>query len=1044
MKSIPLILRMSRVLVALSLIAGPTGPVYAGLTGAPLSSNYKEEAASRPGGEKNTVQPAGQLKLPMYFEANRGQTDDSVKFFSRASGYNLYLTASESVMVMPPADPKRQQPGVVRMKLKGANANPLIQGLNVLPGRTSYFYGSDPSKWQTGVKQYNKVKFGQVYPGIDMVYRFDKGNVEYDFVVAPGAKPWRILMGFEGAKSLRLDPRGNLVLRLADGEMTYKKPELYQMLGAKKVSVKGRFVLAANSHVRFEVGNYIESKELVIDPAIMYGTYLGGNVDDSITSIAVDGLRQAYVTGWTKSGMSTSGGVMGFPPATKTYPATALDNTNSPVNPAGAKNDVFVAKLSEDGASLIWLAWLGGSLDDQANSIALDSSSAGEPKVFITGTTKSNSAGTAFPAAGPAMQTCNINPAPGSLAFVAELAQPSNIPALVYSTCWGDSVDALATVGNAIAVDALGAAYVTGTTFSAPDATALNMPIVGAFHFPIIGPVPSVAPYGTNGAASEVGFVMKINPAGASVAYSMLLGPQAGITRSNAIAVDTLGQVWVAGMTDALTFSPAGFDATLHHFASTKTGGAPDIDAFVAQVTASGTGLLYATYINGNVAETATAIKLNNGGVTPYNVFVAGYTNSSTDFPSTAYKLFYAGGIRTAVHSKELFGGWDAFILRLNPNQLPAPGVADTPLEMIYATYVGGVGFDQAYSMALDSRDDAYISGWTKSANMAPAGNDTLTDCISPCVSVNVTGAVQTNTSTDETAFVAAIGPTGLDRPFYTFLGGSPGTATKQAANSIVIDYLHNIYVGGITPSNTFPLVNGSLMGGTAGVFTTQINGTGVQATGTDGFVVKIAPVSIFGAPLIACTITSINPGSGLSDGGASVTINGTGFVADYGAGAVTFDGVNAASYSVNTTSTVITAVSPRHPLAGALTAGPAVPLLVWNTVGSCSANYNYTLTATVVADSVCGDDYFFPSPATGAVGTFAYCMNKAGTAKIRVYNTIGDLVAKVEDARAAGAQRSFLNTERLAPGVYLYRLEKNYGGSDSFTSKVKKFVVQH
>ena len=1099
MRLITWFLQMGRLLVAMTLVVGPSSPAFAGFDMTPASSN-KDAAAVQPtraisaqAAQSRVTHSA--LKVPMYFEANKGQTDASVKFFTRAAGYNLYLTASEAVTVLRRAEAdKTKAPLVLRMKLKGANPNPSVKGQGILPGRTSYFLGSDSSKWQTGVRQYSRVNFSQVYPGIDMVYRFDKGNVEYDFIVAPGANPGRILMGFKGAKGMRLDPKGNLVLNVEGGELTYKAPKLYQTLGTKRVSVKGRFVLASNNNVRFEVGNYIKSKELVIDPEIMYGTYLGGNVDDEITAIAVDATQQAYVTGWANSAMT---GVGGFPASTNAVSAPGPDN--------GAR-DVFVAKLSADGATVMWLAWLGGALAEQANGIALDNSSASTPNVFITGVTQSAGLGTAFPVAGPALQTCDVNT--GSLAFVAQLQQPSDIPALVYSTCWGGVSGILTNTANAIAVDSLGAAYITGTTF--------------ATNFPISAGI--AAPYNTMGAASEAAFVVKFAPLGASVAYSMLLGTSDTVTNSNAIAVDALGQAWVAGKTTSDTWPAAALSG---HFSELRTAGV-NPDAFVAQVHSAGTSLLYATYINGNVSEEAMAITLNNNGAAPYHVFVAGWTDSGTDFPSTAYLLLPLA-TRAAVYQKTLQGAEDAFIFRLNPFEV----AADRSLEMVYATHVGAAsGSERARSLALDSREDAYIAGWTRSANWAVAGNDTLVDCSLPCVSRNITGAVETNTSSDQAAFVAAIGPAGLTRPFFSYMGGSPGTFDKQRANGIVIDSLHNIYVAGITPSNLFPATDGSVMDGSAG--TELLNGTGTE-NATDGFVTKIAPVLAFGAPLVpanACTITSITPSSGFTVGGDTVTIVGTdlygftnssvtfdtvgvssftmyasstsltavvprhplvGTLADglvsfrltnstgtcsvnytynavvpsctisgisplsgdsaggtsvavtgtnfFGlalASDVMFGADNAASYAVNVGSTVVTAVSPRHPLVGALTAGSVFITLVTSS-GTCTVPYTY-----VLAVPACGADFFYPSPATGAVGTFAYCMALPGIATIKIYNVMGDLVAKLEDSKAAGAQTSVLNTARLAPGVYLYRLEKDYGGSNSTTSKVKKFAVRH
>ena len=996
--------RMSRLFVAATLMAGSPGLVCAAAIVSPASSNRSPRpfAHDRAASGANARIAGAFAGLPMYFEKNHGQTDASVKYFTRAAGYNMYLTGSEAVMVMAPAKAaKSQAPIVLRMKLNGADAKAAIKGLEMMPSRTSYFFGSNPAKWQVGVEQYARVRFSQVYPGIDMVYYGKQGHVEHDFIVAPGANVGRILVGFEGAQSLRLDAKGNLILNVAGGELSYQAPKLYQMRGAQQVPVKGRFVLAGKNQVRFEVGDYMRNKELVIDPQLVYSTYLGGSVDDKINAIAVDGTQQAYVTGWSRSATT---GVNGFPAATNTLTAPAPNN-------GGA--DVFVAKLSADGATLMWLAWMGGALDDVANSIVLDKSNVATPKVFITGVTASPT----FPVAGPAMQACGPNT--GTLAFVAELSQPGNIPALVYSTCWGGVQGTLGNSGNSIAVDSLGAAYVTGTTF--------------ASNFPISLGVP--APFNTMGSASEDAFVLKINPAGASIGYSMFLGPSNTTTNGNAIAVDTTFNAWVAGMTTSSTLP-----SVSGHFSSSLVGTS---DAFVAKVNPSGTGLLYATYINGNSDQTATAIALDNGGATPYNVFVAGWTVSQTGFPSTAYYNLPTS-VRPTVYQKDLVGADDPFILRLDPAQPnPVPG-SDNPLEMIYATHLGATGADRAYALALDSRDDAYIAGWTLSSDWTLAA-----DPVTPGAGgINVTGATTQNTSGGQDAFVAAIGPTGQYQPFFAYLGATP---PGQAATGIVIDALHNIYVAGYTPSAIFPLVTGSLEDGSVPL--KQINRTGT-AGAFDGFVTKIAPVTSFGAPVAGpppvipppvsgkCTITSILPGSGFTIGGTTVTIVGTGFSGFAGPNAVAFDGIAASTYTANASSTVIVAISPRHPLVGALMPG-VVPLTVTTSSGTCSGTYAYTLTPSAVPGT-CGEDFFYPSPATGAIGTFAYCMDGAGTARFRIYNVIGDLVSKLEDTRATGPATSQLNTQRQAPGVYLYFLEKDYGNGNVFHSGVKKFVVKH
>lgn len=1006
--------RMSRVIVAATFMAGSPGSVFAAAAMAPTPANRGSSIPSANAdktGRGVQAQGHGLFGVPLYFEKNKGQTDASVKFSARAANYNLYLTATEAVIVLPAQKfALTQTPVVVRMKLKGANARSSVQGQNILPGRTSYMFGNDQSKWQIGVEQYAKVKLANVYPGIDVVYYGKKGNVEHDFIVAPGANPGRILMGFEGAKSLRLDARGNLILNVAGGDLTYKAPTLYQMVGGKRTPVQGRFMLAGDKHVRFAVGDYLKNKPLVIDPELVYSTFLGGSLEDKVNAITVDATRHAYLTGYS---ISDATGANGFP-----APTAALG-----VLASNGKKHVFVAKLTADGAGLMWLAWLGGALDDEAKGIALDNPAAAAPNVFITGQTGSPTFTAAIP-----QQVCTTIAGGGTLAFVAELSQAGGNPAVVYSTCWGDT-GVTQNVGNAIAVNVGGQAYVTGTTIGG------NAPT-----FTITGPVPTVAPYGTNGGAAQAGFVLKLGAGGASVGYSMFLGAQDVITRSNAIAIDNAGRAVVAGVTTSAGWAVATGQFTGHFL----SGYAGTTSAFVARVNAAGTAIDYGTYVNGNSDQEATAIKLNNGGAAGYHVFVAGWTLSGTGFPSAPYyNLPTAGaGSRPLVYQKDLPpGAADApFVLRLNPDLVnPAP-LLDNPQEMVYATHLGASGADRAYALALDDGDNAYIAGWTVSSDW-PSPPALLDPVTAGANGTNVTGKTTSNTAGGQLGFVAAINSEGRFQPFFSYLGATnPGTA----ATGIVIDDLRNIYVAGFTPNADFPLVTGSLSDGS--VPAKQINRTGI-AGAFDGFVTKIAPVLSFGAPGAvpapvppACSIT-VSPGNGYAIGGTSVTISGTSLIVA-STNAVTFGGVNAVSYEVDASSTVIIAMVPRHPLVGTLTLGQ-VALTVTNNQGSCSTPYSYVASPGMGAS--CGsDDFFFPSPATGAKGNFAYCMALPGTAKIRVYNAIGDLATKVEDPKGSGEQLSTINTGRLAPGVYLYIMEKDYGNGKVTRSSVKKFVVKH
>lgn len=926
MKLIPLMIRGIRLATAAALVAGPAGPICAaaGTASAPKPA-LRQAGAKAPAARSRSAE---QLKLPQYFEVNRGQTDPSVKFFTRAGGYNLYLTANEAVMVAP-AGPSAK-PGVVRMKLKGANPSPAVQGLEALPGYTNYLIGADSSQWRTGVKQYGKVKFTGVYPGIDMVYRFDKGNVEYDFIVAPGAKPWRILLGFEGAKGLRLDAKGNLVLRTETGEVTYKAPDLYQTLGSKRVPVKGRFVLASNNHVRFEVGNYVQSKELVIDPALSYSSFLGGTVEDRGYAVVVDATGNAYVTG---SAISAAP----FPGAAGHYQAAN-----------GGAMDAFITKVNPTGTAIVWSTYYGGAGDDVGLGIGIDATL----KVYITGNTTG---------AVPAAVALTDGALGGTDGFVAAFAADGN--SLIYSRQFGGpQVDS----GNGIAVDAAGNAYVTGVTGSIASGSFPTTPL-------------SAQPDAVAGAQTDA-FVMKLNSVGAQVYGSYLGGT--GADKGNAIAIDTAGNAYIAGQAGDAFVAVIAYPTV---FKNTVTGAS---DAFIVKMDPTGANFVYKTYVGGSGIDEATGIAVDSVN----DIYITGYTFSA-DFPdgNVAFPTIGQTTIGTAP---------DAFVFKLKPFQ-PGGGHNDG----VYATYLGASGDDRANAIVVDSAFFAYVTGTTYASDFP------MVDPIAEASTL--VGAPE--------AFVTQVGPTGGVLGFSTYLGGT----TMTGGQGIALDSSKNIFVTGWTNSTapTFPIVAGSFQVANAGTF--------------DAFITKFGSAV---PPPSVCAITNVNPASGFTLGGTTVTITGTDF-AYSGPGGVTFDSINAQSYTVNAASTVITAVTPRHPLTGALVAGP-VTLRVTTSTGSCTAAYTYVLSPIV--NGACVDEYFFPSPVTGSVGNFAYCMAQAGTARIMVYNAIGDLVAKIEDSRGSGAQLSQLNTGRLASGVYLYRLEKDYGGGNSVTSKVKKFVVRH
>jgi len=288
-----------------------------------------------------------------------------VKFLARGKGYTLFLTSKEAVLALQTQSASKVKGDVVRLRLKGANADPVVRGLDILPGRSNYISGNDPKKWNTDIKQYSKVEYKQVYPGIDMVYYGNHGQLEYDFVVAPRGKSGLIRMDFQGAKSLELDKQGNLVLSLKEGRIAINAPVLYQKVGDARQPVDGRFVLASNKQVGFEVGIYDKSKELVIDP-IVYSTYLGTTVEDRATAIAVENDGTVYLTGKTAT-------------VADVFPGTAghFQAAN-----AGGAFDAFVIKITAAGA-IEWATYLGGVATDISLSIGVDAAHI----VYICGST---------------------------------------------------------------------------------------------------------------------------------------------------------------------------------------------------------------------------------------------------------------------------------------------------------------------------------------------------------------------------------------------------------------------------------------------------------------------------------------------------------------------------------------------------------------------------------------------------------------------------------------------------------------------------------
>jgi hypothetical protein len=384
------------------------------------------------------AEPAGTTfnRLPLRFELNAGQTDSEVLFTARGRDGTVFLTQGEAVFQWRMADGRWRDEttdlksqisnpklAVLRMKLVGANLSPQVEGLEELPGKTNYFLGNDPSRWRTGVPGYAKVKYEDVYSGIDLIYYGNEdGQLEYDFIVEPGADPSQIALSVEGAEGIEIDDRGDLIMHTAIGHLRQHAPRIYQEVNSSRREIAGRYKLLEpqspirnpqsairNQRVGFELAAYDPSQPLVIDPVLVYATYLGGAAGnfDAGYDIAVDAAGNAYICGVTESS--------DFPITSGRRPFGRTLNGSS---------DAFVTKLSPTG-SLIYSTFFGGSGDDDGKALALDDSGA----IYLAGFTNSPD----LPISRGAFQRRYSGS--GGDAFVTKLSADG--AAIVYSTYLG-------------------------------------------------------------------------------------------------------------------------------------------------------------------------------------------------------------------------------------------------------------------------------------------------------------------------------------------------------------------------------------------------------------------------------------------------------------------------------------------------------------------------------------------------------------------------------------------------------------------------------
>jgi hypothetical protein len=706
--------------------------------------------------------------LPLYFVENQGQMDERVAYYIQGSDKMIYLTpegvtfalsapltqtaataAAHTASLRPVAfrsgreTPPERQRWVVKLDFVGANPDVRPVGEGQQEAVISYFKGQ-PDEWHPGLPTYSRLVYRDLWPGIDLAYYGTVDRLKYEFIVHPGADPGQIRLAYRGATGVALNTAGQLEVETPIGGFADDTPVAYQEIDGQRVAVDVAYQLAngamrgdesepadsslAMRHAQlygFSVGPYDPTHPLVLDPAVLvYCGYIGGSDWDYGRGIAVDGAGNAYVVGWTESSEAE-----GFPVT------VGPDLTCNDV----CDYDAFVAKVNAAGTGLVYAGYIGGSDWDYGRGIAVD----GVGNAYVVGETWSSEA-EGFPVTvGPDLTFKGIY---NSDAYVAKVNAAGT--GLVYCGYIGGSHE---DYGSGIAVDGAGNAYVVGTTYSSE-----------AEGFPV-----AVGPDLTYNGAGVLGgdvFVAKVNAAGTGLVYAGYIG---GSDEDNGygIAVDGAGNAYVVGRTDSSEAEefPVTVGPDLTH-----NGG--DSDAFVAEVNAAGTGLVYCGYIGGSYWDCGSGIAVDGAG----SAYVVGSIESTEaeGFPLTVGP--------DLTHNGDL----DAFVAKVS-----AAGTA-----LAYCGYIGGSGDDYGAGIAVDEAGNAYVVGGTWSTE---AGGFPVT--VGPDLTYNG-GFLD--------AFVAKVNAGGTGLVYCGYIGGSH----EDYGSGIAVDGAGSTYFVGRTYSSEaegFPVTVG-------------------------------------------------------------------------------------------------------------------------------------------------------------------------------------------------------------------------------------------
>ena len=674
-----------------------------------------------------------------------------MKYVARGAGYKLYLTSSEAIFklhqrggdseVRRMMEHKRLGPAKVKamrlqrekenqksskfaavhMQMLGASPAQLTAS-EPQPGKVNYFIGNDPAKWRSGVPLFGQVSYRNLYPGVDLAFHGSGKQLEFDYLVSPGADAKAIHLKFQGADRMTTNGGGDLILTTAAGPLQIHRPVAYQRKNGVRQNVEARFVVKTGADVAFAFGAYDHGRELVIDPTVTYSTYFGhsgGNTQDYGYSIAVDANGNEFVAGATDSvsipddsSPTNSGsfdvfvtevssvGVLKFTTefggsgddfpggvavdGTGIYIGGTTDSSDFPVTTGVVQHafeggsttngnfDAFAVKLALSG-SITWGTYVGGSDADSGLAVAVDSSQ----NVYVVGDTFSTNLGGSVGGVNPLPHgsAVNLGQATGDDDGYIVKLNPDATAYLLVSYIGGSSGD----LATGVALDQAGNIYVSGGTVS------VDLPVVNAIQ-------PGCGTDGNcnagNGQVFDDAFIAAIKADLSNYTYLTYYG---GSSFDNAVAIaaDSAGNAFITGNTQSTDFPTAA------PYQSALGSGATQ-NAFVLALVPDGSGAIYSTYLGGGGIDISSGIAVDNTDA----AYVTGQT-SSTNFPQL-------------VATQSAFGGsTDAFVSMLNP----------APNKLVFSTYLGGGGDEDQLTgaIALDSLNNIYVTGDTNSGNGSTA-----------------------------------------------------------------------------------------------------------------------------------------------------------------------------------------------------------------------------------------------------------------------------------------------------------------------------------